>query len=94
MHQVDGVYTKLDKVPVVAVHPGVGSFRLRAVSGPSPSFAVEAGWPGELYRAAAAVPMYAGAPHGRLVINGLDIKLRYVFVTAHERRRATTVDDG
>lgn len=72
-------YVALDSEPHGGVHPGVGILRYDVATSP-PSFSVVAGWTGELYSAAAATPAFVGGSEIRVVLNGLDVELRYVVV--------------
>jgi hypothetical protein len=80
-NQVTGNYDELDQHAIATdVHTGSGSIRLDTVAGPAPTYAMEAGWLGELYDAEAATPDYAGAPSTHEIINGLDVELTYLAV--------------
>lgn len=75
-------YVTLASAPHGGVHPGVGLLRYDVSTSP-PSYNAVAGWTGELYTAAAATPAFAGGTEVRVVLNGLDIELRYVIVIDH-----------
>jgi hypothetical protein len=79
-----GVYTTLAAAVHGGVHAGVGLIRLDANAGIAPRFAIHAGWTGEMYDAEAETPAYVGADMTRVVINGLDLELRYAVVIASE----------
>lgn len=73
-------YVLLDSRTTNGMHPGVGFLRYDAIAGNSPAFALLTGWTGELYSAHAAAPAYQGGTKVRLVLNGLDIAIRYVAI--------------
>ena len=66
------------------MHAGVGLLRYDATlpASGTPSHQLVAGWTGELYTGSAATPMYQGGTEIRVVLNGLDVAIRYVVVIA------------
>lgn len=72
-------YVSLDTVLHGGIHPGVGILRSDVATTP-PRFSVVTGWTGELYSATAAVPGFVGGSDIRVVVNGLDVVLRYVVI--------------
>lgn len=66
-------------VPHAGVHPGVGILRYDASTAPQQIRAV-AGWVGELYTASAATPGFTGGNELNVVVNGLDVVLRYIVI--------------
>jgi hypothetical protein len=78
--EYDGAnYTNLDAQADNGFHPGVGLIRLTAdLAGPT--YAIDAGWIGEMYHAQASVPGYAGAPGLQFAVNGLDVQFRYLAI--------------
>ena len=81
-YQAASGYTTLGAEVHNGVHPGTGLIRLTVIAGDAASFTIDAGWTDEMYHATATTPGYGGAPRLHLVINGLDIELRYVAVVA------------
>jgi hypothetical protein len=61
-----------------AMHPGVGLIRLTTDG--TPSFTIDAGWVGQMYHATAATPGFVPGVMPRLILNGLEIELRYIAV--------------
>ena len=70
-------YTTLAQQDPGAMHAGVGLLRLTTDA--SPSFTIDAGWVGQMYHASAATPGYVPAS-AKLILNGLEIELRYIAV--------------
>ncbi len=72
-------YVGLGTTPHGGMHAGIGLLRTEVRTTP-PTIAVVGGWTGELYSTAAATPGFVGADRMNLVINGLDVTLRYVVI--------------
>jgi hypothetical protein len=66
-------------VQTLGTHPGVGILGYDASTAPAGIRAM-VGWVGELYNAQALAPGYTGGNEVNIVINGLDVVLRYVVI--------------
>jgi hypothetical protein len=70
-------YHTLDQQDPGAMHPGPGLIRLTT---DGQSFTIDAGWVGQMYHASAATPGFTGGVMPKLILNGLEIELRYIAV--------------
>jgi hypothetical protein len=70
-------YNMLAQQDPGAMHPGLGLIRLTTDA--TPSFTVDAGWVGQMYHLTAVTPGFTPAS-AKLILNGLEIELRYIAV--------------
>ncbi len=77
----DGIngYVNHDRVMTAGVHPGVGLLRYDTSTAPQ-QFRAVVGWVGELYTVSASTPGFTGGTVLRVVVNGLDVVLRYIVI--------------
>jgi hypothetical protein len=71
-------YHQLDQQDPGVMHAGLGLIRLTTDG--TPSFTVDAGWVGEMYHATAATPGFTPGVQPKVILNGLELELRYIAV--------------
>lgn len=77
--EYDGTqYNMLAQQDPGAMHPGLGLIRLSTDA--TPSFTVDAGWVGQMYHLSAATPSFTPGVTPRLIVNHLELELRYIAV--------------
>jgi hypothetical protein len=61
-----------------SIHTGLGLIRL--TTDDKPSFTIDAGWVGQMYEASAGTPAFVPGETPTLILNGLELELRYIAV--------------
>lgn len=84
-------YTNAGEVDHDGMHAGAGKLQYDAQMAAPRSFSLVGGWTGELYMTSGPTPSYTGGTGVSFVVNGVDARLRYVFLVESPLARAAVL---